>query len=227
MKTRDEGEVFGEMGWRVKFRKLDGRNAVLIERPEELCRRSAFLRARLSRLRLWNSDLNEPAPEVRAVMIARELLKVSGCTEEELSEFLQGTRVGVRELLVRSLVRTKGCTREKLEGLEQELSGASEFLSYFAWKSAFALEPDRLKRMARAVEAVKRIETEEEQLQAAERLGDCFIGLCSKLKRLPTKKELRDEFDPEMDPARFSVLLKDALLGWLPDDHKAKGSRRR
>ena len=38
---------------------------------------------------------------------------------------------------------------------------------------------------------------------------------------------VREGFEPkeEIDPGRFSVLLKDALLNWLPDDHKAKGRR--
>ena len=220
----DEGEVFGEMGWRVEFRKLDGRDTVLIERPVQLLRRDAFLRTRLSRLQLWNSDLNEPAPEVRAIMLVRSLLKASGATEEELSEFLEDSRLGVIQFLARLFQRRKP---EDLTEFKQELRGASDFLAHFLWKSALALDPEGLKRLAQAVEAVKNIEAEEEEFHAAvERLGDCFIGLCSDLKRLPTKRELRKAFSPTIDKGRFSVLLAEAGLSWLPDDHNAKGRRR-
>ena len=57
-----EGEVFEQMGWRLTFRTLDGKAAVQIERPPELCRRDAWLRVRLARLKLWNEEPNEPAP---------------------------------------------------------------------------------------------------------------------------------------------------------------------
>jgi hypothetical protein len=224
----------------VEFRQLDGKNATVIERPHELALRTAFLRTRLSRLRLWNSELNQPAPEVRAIMNARSLFKAS-CKQkeqltkqqeeelrEELSKFLKGTQEGVIHWLSRLFERTHEGAPEKLAGYKHELLNESEFLSFFAWRSALALDTRELNRLTGAVEAVKRIEAEEEQFHVVERLGDCFIGLCRELKRLPTKKELRKAFDPkeEIDPGRFSVLLKDALLNWLPDDHKAKGRRR-
>ena len=86
-----EGEVFEQMGWRVTFRTLDGKAAVQIERPPELCRRDAWLRVRLARLKLWNEELNEPAPEVRAVMWARSLQRAGDSTEEK--------RLNAREFL--------------------------------------------------------------------------------------------------------------------------------
>ena len=110
----DEGEVFGEMGWRVEFGRLDGKLVVQIERPDELLRRTAFQRIRLLRMGLWNETLNEPAPEVRAIVLARSLCKAAKCTEEELSEFLQGTKIGARAFLTRSFKRTPKGTREGL-----------------------------------------------------------------------------------------------------------------
>jgi hypothetical protein len=40
--------------------------------------------------------------------------------------------------------------------------------------------------------------------------------LAGKLQRPPTKAELRERYDPRMDPAQFSRLLKPAGLSWLP-----------
>ncbi len=184
-----EGEVFEQMGWRVRFCTLDGKAAVQIERPPELCRRDAWLQARLGRIKLWNEELNEPAPEVRAVMWARSLQKAGGGTEEN--------RMNARE-----------------------------FLSHFAWESASSLDPWPLKRLVRAVEVVAKMELEERQLETVESLTECFRWLCCRLRRLPTKRELREDFNPDMDKGQFSKLLEAAMLSWLNEDHKAKGKRK-
>ena len=40
------------------------------------------------------------------------------------------------------------------------------------------------------------------------------------------KRELREDFDSNMDKGQFSNLLKAAMLSWLSEDHRAKGERR-
>ena len=70
------------------------------------------------------------------------------------------------------------------------------------------------------------MESEERQHETVEKLSECFIGLCCRLRRLPTKRKLREDFDSNMDKGQFSNLLKAAMLSWLSEDHRAKGERR-
>jgi len=42
------------------------------------------------------------------------------------------------------------------------------------------------------------------------------LALAGELQRPPTKRELRERYDPGMDPSQFAKLLRHAGLSWLP-----------
>ena len=112
----------------------------------------------------------------------------------------------------------------------EEITLAKELAGQLVAEAARTLDTVSMGRLQRSLQALKERHTEESKIT---KLRDCARVLAMKLKRFPTKLELKEstplraKLDKEWDKGQFSRDLKAAGLSFLPEDHAAKGRRRR
>jgi hypothetical protein len=166
---------------------------------------------------VWDKEKSEKKGEKKgkpslAYRAAEQLL---ACHADEE---LQALRVEVRQLHELN-------ERPEIEAVMEQFSKMKELLETVSYQlmraqAAIGLVVEVLSEEHGGIKLKKAFDLAQgDQLpQEIQKLWDCTMFLAATLQRPPTKKELRNHYDPDerMDPAQFSRLLKPAGLSWLP-----------